>query len=63
MNFLIINLAFLFDIRVNPFSGINTNGIVVGIVFFLVLAASRRRRVFYGQKNGQNGNQNGDCRR
>lgn len=38
MNFLIINLAFLFDIRVNPFSGINTNGIVVGIVFFLILA-------------------------
>jgi H+/Cl- antiporter ClcA len=38
MNFLINNLAFLFDVRVEPFSTTNTIGIVAGIGFFLILA-------------------------
>lgn len=33
------NLAFLFDLRVEPFSPTNTVGIVAGVVFFLIFAA------------------------
>ena len=33
------NSAFLFDVRVEPFSADNSVGIVAGVVFFLVVAA------------------------
>jgi apolipoprotein N-acyltransferase len=39
MSFLMNSLAFLFDVRVEPFSATNTIGIVAGVVFFLVFAA------------------------
>jgi uncharacterized protein YqhQ len=38
MNFLMNNLAFLFDVRVEPFSATNTIGIIAGIAFFLIVA-------------------------
>lgn len=38
MNFLTNTLAFLLDVRVEPFSATNTIGIVAGAAFFLILA-------------------------